>query len=553
MKNISVILIVLSLYSSIYSQTVETIASTDYVFEESAISDNGNYLTISYSIDGSDDGVTQLFQKETDGTWTLLHEYPLVSGTGGSDSVESLSIAITNTGISYSIYSYDQTDNVRIQKNLPNGSYSVIIEIQNNPIKTLAIGDYLYVLFEEDDLYDIMKLDSISNQVLWTTNISNVFEPARNIVQLPDGNIGVEAFNMVELWYILKIIDISTGNIIESESKPGQEAFIRYINNYKICQYQITNSNFNAGDFLTIKNLNDDSFFKTDWHDLSNFYQNYHNLFANFVVEVNIFNDKVMALTIEDEVIILSKEMVHGYIKKIIDNSIYGASDNRKINDDESITLITHNAENTFILNIVEPEENMSLLPTLNVVPDDHIVMVYNSQELVNGQFVPAYHKSLLVFEDGYIPEIIIEPSGDLYPDSNWLTPGNNTTLYSIYPFSDSIFEDEDVVYRATYKNNDDSSHKINIKIHCVEESMVSVADYSIDKISIYPNPASDFITIKTKQNIAEILIYNDLGQLIMFNQDKHTINISMLNKGLYFVRVKDENATTFFKKIVKI
>ncbi len=72
-------------------------------------------------------------------------------------------------------------------------------------------------------------------------------------------------------------------------------------------------------------------------------------------------------------------------------------------------------------------------------------------------------------------------------------------------------------------------------------------------KILIYPNPASDNITVEVNQK-ALIEILNLQGQLIKSLESEETqttINISDIEKGMYFIKIQTNNAFTV-KKFVK-
>lgn len=70
--------------------------------------------------------------------------------------------------------------------------------------------------------------------------------------------------------------------------------------------------------------------------------------------------------------------------------------------------------------------------------------------------------------------------------------------------------------------------------------------------INIYPNPTSEYVYVEASLPINKIEIYNSLGQLIIqTNNVKEKINLSMLNGGVYFVKVFFEK-TTRISKFVK-
>ncbi len=65
---------------------------------------------------------------------------------------------------------------------------------------------------------------------------------------------------------------------------------------------------------------------------------------------------------------------------------------------------------------------------------------------------------------------------------------------------------------------------------------------HSSSRITIYPNPAKDIVTISSKEKIKELSIINQLGQVVysnsLNNNQSSTINIQGFAKGLYIVKI---------------
>ncbi len=83
-----------------------------------------------------------------------------------------------------------------------------------------------------------------------------------------------------------------------------------------------------------------------------------------------------------------------------------------------------------------------------------------------------------------------------------------------------------------------------------------SIGGLSLDEnemlsVDIYPNPTKNVLHIESIDN-ANVTIYNSVGQQILFAGNKKEINVSMLNDGLYFVRITDEKGKHHIKKMVK-
>lgn len=87
-----------------------------------------------------------------------------------------------------------------------------------------------------------------------------------------------------------------------------------------------------------------------------------------------------------------------------------------------------------------------------------------------------------------------------------------------------------------------------NIFVVGVKEN--SLAD---GHLSIFPNPAQDFITIQQNLflNPSEVVIYTQLGQEILRKEYSEKINIANLNDGVYYLKVKTQEGT-IVKKFIK-
>jgi hypothetical protein len=84
--------------------------------------------------------------------------------------------------------------------------------------------------------------------------------------------------------------------------------------------------------------------------------------------------------------------------------------------------------------------------------------------------------------------------------------------------------------------------------------------DDAIEEISttfsIYPNPVNDRLFVETETEIEEVMVYDIFGRLQITEAPSHqgnlSIDLSNLNSGIYFVKVKTENgeiAKRFIKK----
>ena len=71
--------------------------------------------------------------------------------------------------------------------------------------------------------------------------------------------------------------------------------------------------------------------------------------------------------------------------------------------------------------------------------------------------------------------------------------------------------------------------------------------------VSIYPNPASEFIRIDSQHPLTQYTIFNQLGVITMQgNCGNNEVDISVLNRGLYHIVLKDQNGKSFSARFVK-
>lgn len=77
-----------------------------------------------------------------------------------------------------------------------------------------------------------------------------------------------------------------------------------------------------------------------------------------------------------------------------------------------------------------------------------------------------------------------------------------------------------------------------------------SIDDVFADKFSVYPNPASDIIRIKTNETIEKVEVYSVIGKRILQQDNNKQINLASLQSGLYLLKIYADNKVVT-KKIV--
>ena len=151
-----------------------------------------------------------------------------------------------------------------------------------------------------------------------------------------------------------------------------------------------------------------------------------------------------------------------------------------------------------------------------------------------------------------YISRLLVDGSRDesFGDDGIFLTNFNNSVTNYVHDFA---LQNNDYILAFGISRNPDTEN-INSIICRLTNEPLSVPNYTVNIPSIiYPNPTANFLTIKSDFLISQINVYNKLGQLLLSNSNKNSIDISILNKGMYFVIIKDIYGKVENNKVIKL
>ncbi|TMM32111.1 choice-of-anchor D domain-containing protein [Polaribacter aestuariivivens] len=132
---------------------------------------------------------------------------------------------------------------------------------------------------------------------------------------------------------------------------------------------------------------------------------------------------------------------------------------------------------------------------------------------------------------------------------------GIKSIVLSKTDFTATDVGDNIVTLTVTDTNNNVSSKNATVK---VKGSALSIEeDKALEKtISLYPNPASANITIKSNfVKLKKVIFYDVNGKEILtknINSLFEKINIEKFPNGIYFVKIISENSKSVFKRIIK-
>jgi len=88
--------------------------------------------------------------------------------------------------------------------------------------------------------------------------------------------------------------------------------------------------------------------------------------------------------------------------------------------------------------------------------------------------------------------------------------------------------------------------------VRVYQNTPLGTNDVFASKFSVYPNPSSDVINIKTDEKVDKVELYNTLGQLIINKDNTTLMNINRVKSGLYLLKIYSGNKTVTKKVIIE-
>lgn len=148
----------------------------------------------------------------------------------------------------------------------------------------------------------------------------------------------------------------------------------------------------------------------------------------------------------------------------------------------------------------------------------------YNKEQ---GQIIDDVLTAYRVYRDG---ELIKE------------IPYTFQTSYTDLEFSKGI----DMEYCVTAVYGEEESEPV-----CATASITGVAEeHGNDGVTVLPNPTNGHVHI-AGAGAAEVMVYNAIGQLVKTVQDTNEIDLKGLPKGMYLLRIINENGAIATKKVM--
>ena len=193
---------------------------------------------------------------------------------------------------------------------------------------------------------------------------------------------------------------------------------------------------------------------------------------------------------------------------------------------------------------------DVTQLPNLHNLfcPDNQITAIDVSQNANLEQFI-CWENNLTSLDVSQNPELFRFSCRDNELLNLNVQNGNNTNFVLMWAHNNSNLECIQVD-DPSYSNGASGWMKDTNAEYSTLCTLVGVDDFSVEKISIYPNPSSNLLNVHTNSPIDVIKIYSAQGKLIQ----EHTvssIDISQLNAGIYFVQI-EVDGRLITKKFIK-
>ena len=183
---------------------------------------------------------------------------------------------------------------------------------------------------------------------------------------------------------------------------------------------------------------------------------------------------------------------------------------------------------------VEEPKHDWLMTPLISIPENENAMMYYwlwyhSEMSYVNRFYIMIYDNETDMWEQAYL----------LANEFN--SPYHYTEEYKL-DLNPWVGKDIKIAFvkNGTYQMAMDDIRVLSSGTDNVDDVFLS------SEIEIYPNPANDFVTIKTHNNIGDLITISDISGRTLITEevtaDDIQINIADLTKGLYIIKVGDKS-----------
>lgn len=141
------------------------------------------------------------------------------------------------------------------------------------------------------------------------------------------------------------------------------------------------------------------------------------------------------------------------------------------------------------------------------------------------------------------------EITNDYNPSKSNETTNNFTTTSFSFTASGSFV----VIYVRASAAVDSSNEVFYDNISLIEQTTASVDDIFSSKVSVYPNPAKESVTITSQVELNKIEVFNLLGKQVIKTStlNNNILDVSSLSKGVYLMKLTSGDSVAT-RKLIK-
>ncbi len=262
-------------------------------------------------------------------------------------------------------------------------------------------------------------------------------------------------------------------------------------------------------------------------------FRNYKGLTANGIIRLNIDGSVDSSFNIGTGF----NDIAHNDVYSIVilaDGKILVGGDFIQFNNQTANKIICLNQDGT---------KNISFNYNNNLLYGDvYTLVVQNDGKIIAGGTFTPQNTAMY----GY--KIIRLNSNGTYDNTFVTGTGFNNAIWSI-----DIQPDGKILIGGGFTSYNGTS--VNRLIRLNNPSVLSNSDFYKSKISLYPNPVNEILNLDLSniETIENLTIYDVTGKNVLEIKDisNHQIDVSSLEKGVYFIDIKTQNGS-FKEKFVK-
>jgi len=255
-------------------------------------------------------------------------------------------------------------------------------------------------------------------------------------------------------------------------------------------------------------------------------------------------------------------------IKDTDQNEYYNLTEAIEVSDQEWTLLtadFTHNISNNFFLYVKGPPVQGGVgasyyIDDFSLVTEGSAAVDFeNSGDIVD---IGAYEFSINECSNDTTPPVIelsdCGGSGCNYEyeinsifdidDIELPTVNDNCDSDISYDVSHNVDTSIAGVYFVTFTASDNSGNSVSNQVQVTVFDPLSISENNFENIFVYPNPVKDILNIQNIYSSSKISVFDILGKnyeinaINNFESNSLSIDISGLEKGLYFLKFEDIN-----------